>query len=120
MDIKVDECLPVEVAELLAEKGYHVETVKGEGLIGSHDDIIWKTIQNEKRFLITLDLDFSDIRRYSPGTHPGILLLRLSKEGKNRILSYVRILISEFNLSEWSGCLVVATDHKVRVRRPQK
>jgi hypothetical protein len=25
---------------------------------------------------VTLDVDFSDVRRYKPGTHPGILLIR--------------------------------------------
>jgi predicted nuclease of predicted toxin-antitoxin system len=118
MRIKIDECLPYEIAEILAEKGYNVETVKSEGLTGSPDDIIWKTVQAEKLFLITSDLDFSDIRRYVPGTHQGLILLRLRQEGKNRILSYFRQLVSNFDVNDWSGCVVVATDHKVRIRKP--
>jgi len=118
MRIKIDECLPYEIAEILAEKGHNVETVKSEGLTGSPDDIIWKTVQAEKLFLITSDLDFSDIRRYVPGTHQGLILLRLRQEGKNRILSYFRQLVSNFDVNDWSGCVVVATDHKVRIRKP--
>jgi predicted nuclease of predicted toxin-antitoxin system len=118
MKIKIDECLPRDITGLLTVKGHQVETVTDEGLTGSPDDIIWETVQTEKRFLITSDIDFSDIRRYVPGTHQGLLLLRLKKEGKNHILSYLRQLISEFDLNDWIGCVVVATDHKIRVRRP--
>jgi predicted nuclease of predicted toxin-antitoxin system len=82
MKIKIDECLPVEIAELLIERGHKAETVTSEGLKGSPDEVIWETVQGEKRFLITADLDFSDIRHYAPGTHQGLLLLRLSKEKK--------------------------------------
>jgi predicted nuclease of predicted toxin-antitoxin system len=118
MRIKIDECLPYEISEILAGKGHHVETVKDEGLTGSPDEIIWETVQAEKFFLITSDLDFSDIRRYAPGTHQGLLLLRLRQEGKNHILSYFRQLVSNFDVNDWSGCVVVATDHKVRTRKP--
>jgi predicted nuclease of predicted toxin-antitoxin system len=117
--IKIDECLPSEIAEILIERGYETETVKSEGLTGSPDSLIWKVAQAEKRFLITSDLDFSDIRLYVPGTHQGVLLLRLSKEGKNHVLSYVKKILAEFDLNELNGCLVVATDHKIRVKKPK-
>lgn len=118
MQFKIDECLPVEIADILTEKGFKSETVKDEGLAGSPDKVIWETVQAENRFLITADLDFSDTRLFRPGTHPGILLLRLSKEGKRYILSYFRQLTDSYDLNDWTGCMVVATDHKVRVKRP--
>jgi hypothetical protein len=37
---------------------------------------IWDHVCAEGRLFVTLDLDFSDVRRYKPGTHPGILLIR--------------------------------------------
>lgn len=119
MQIKIDECLPLEIAGILNNIGHEAESVKDEGLTGSPDSHIWEIAQAEKRFLITSDLDFSDIRFFAPGTHHGVLLLRLSKEGKNHILSYPNRMLEEFDLNEWNGCLVVATDHKVRVRKPK-
>ncbi len=38
--------------------------------------------QTEERFLITQDLDFSDMRRYGPGTHAGLLLVRIGQPGR--------------------------------------
>lgn len=113
---KVDECLPEECAELLLGKGYDVDTVRHEGLQGAADAAIWKAAQNEKRFLVTTDLDFSDVRRYEPGKHAGILLLRLAREGKDRMVFYLEWLLSHHDLTQWKGFLVVATDHKIRIR----
>jgi predicted nuclease of predicted toxin-antitoxin system len=36
--------------------------VPEEGLVGSDDHEIWEATQNAGRFLITQDLDFSDVR----------------------------------------------------------
>jgi hypothetical protein len=33
--------------------------------------------QRAGRFLVTQDLDFSDVRRFEPGSHHGLLLVRL-------------------------------------------
>ncbi len=116
MQVQVDECLPREVADIVAGLGCDVETVASEGLSGSPDELIWKVAQTEGRFLITTDLDFSDIRRYSPGTHAGFLLPRLRKEGKPHMLAYLRWLFAHHDLRDWQRCVVIATQHKVRIR----
>ncbi len=118
MLVKVDECLPREVAAIVADHGCDVETVAGEGLSGSPDRLEWQAAQSEGRFLITTDLDFSDIRHYAPGTHAGFLLLRLRQEGKRHMLAYLRWLFAHHDLRDWQGCVVIATQHKVRIRHP--
>jgi hypothetical protein len=70
------------------------------------------------RFLITQDLDFSDVRRYTPGTHAGLLLMRLTKPGRDALHERMSMLFATESVDEWRGCLVVATDWKVRVKRP--
>ncbi|MDD5204301.1 MAG: DUF5615 family PIN-like protein [Desulfobacterales bacterium] len=115
--MKIDECLPLECADLLAAHGHEVETVYQEGLRGRPDQLIWSAAQEEKRFLITTDLDFSDIRRYKPGNHHGVLLMRLHSESKPAMLSYFEWLLNEHKIDEWAGCLIIATDRKVRVKR---
>jgi predicted nuclease of predicted toxin-antitoxin system len=116
MRIKVDECLPFECADVLRLQGHNVETVRDEGLQGSPDHEVWGAAQREKRFLVTTDLDFSDVRQYKPGEHAGVLLLRLGKEGRSRMISYLEWLLSRHDITQWEGSLVVATDHKVRLR----
>ena len=75
MKIKLDENIPVDLAATLGESN-DVDTVQSEGLQGRDDRTIWAAAQAEGRFLVTQDLDFSDLRQFLPGTHCGILLLR--------------------------------------------
>lgn len=80
MRIKLDENLPVRLVEMLGELGFEADTADDEGLGGVSDDRVWEAVQAGGRFLITQDLDFSDLRRFAPGSHHGVLLVRLPEE----------------------------------------
>ena len=116
MKIKLDENLPVRLKYALAARGYDVDTVNEEGLTGQPDQNIWQAAQLEARFLITQDLDFSDIRKFSPGTHSGILLVRLRDPSVRTLMDKVSAIAGE--LSDWQGYFVVLTEHKLRIKRP--
>jgi predicted nuclease of predicted toxin-antitoxin system len=73
---KVDENLPREAQALLRNAGHDAQTVYDECLVGHTDARILDVCLNEERVLITLDLDFSDIRQYPPSSHSGIWVLR--------------------------------------------
>jgi hypothetical protein len=81
--------------------------------------VVWEAVQRDERFLITQHLNFSDARRFAPGTHHGILLIRLHSPSRFSLIGRIEELFQCENVSEWTGCFVVATDPKVRVRRPQ-
>jgi len=117
MRIKLDENLPIGLAPKLVAMGHDVHTVQVEGLAGREDSDIWEATQAEDRFLITQDLDFSDIRRFAPGTHAGILLIRLHSPDRVSLIARIEELYEQEKVEEWSGCFVVATDRKVRVLR---
>jgi predicted nuclease of predicted toxin-antitoxin system len=118
MRIKLDENLPATLVSLLESNGHDVHTVQTEGLAGAPDREIWAAAQREIRLLITQDLDFSDIRKFAPGTHAGILLLRLKRVGLVAIEERVEQVVKLPDFSTWSASLVVITDSKVRVLRP--
>ena len=120
MNIKLDENLPVRLAAVLQKLGHDVDTVPHEGLKGRADAEIWGAAQRAGRFLITQDLDFSDVRRFLPGTHQGLLLVRLRLPGREALLNRVRFLFETEDVQQWHGCFVVVTDHKLRVRSPGK
>ena len=79
MNIKLDENLPESLVSKLEALGHDVDTVPSEHLAGRDDDEVWQAAQVADRFLITQDLDFSDVRRFTPGTHAGLLLVRLAQ-----------------------------------------
>ena len=98
--------------------GLDVHTVLDEGLGGRPDIDVWTAAQQERRFLITQDLDFSDVRRFAPGTHEGLLVVRVPDSEQWRLADYLVAWFSQPGASTWQRCFVVATPTKVRVRRP--
>lgn len=73
---KLDENITLDAATLLGEAGHDVQTVLEEKLGGRADPQVLDACRGEARILITLDSDFSDIRRYPPANHAGIWVLR--------------------------------------------
>ncbi len=115
MKIKLDENLPLRLVVRLERHGHDVDTVPDEHLGGRPDAEIWKAAGAEGRFLITQDLDFSDIRQYQPGAHPGLLLVRLRAPGINALVEAIDTIGAE--IDDWGGCFVVLTENKIRVKR---
>ena len=66
MRFKIDENLPVELAQLLNQGKHNALTVLDQNLQGSDDPEIIKICTKEGRILVTLDKDFADIRELPP------------------------------------------------------
>jgi predicted nuclease of predicted toxin-antitoxin system len=115
MKIKLNENLPYGLASVLQSIGHDVHTTYDEGLTGHADEEIWKVAQTEMRFLITQDLDFSDSHQFVPGTHCGILRVRLNSPNRESLIARVTQVFQTEDVEQWGGCFVVATERKVRV-----
>lgn len=118
MKIKLDENVPLRLTALLKTLGHDADTVPDEGLAGHSDSEIWEAAQTESRFLITQDLDFSDSRKFAPGSHHGILLLRLQSPNRGNLLARVVEIFQKETVGDWPGSFVVATERKIRVLKP--
>ena len=119
MKIKLDENLPYRLVQFLTDLGHDIDTVPDEHLAGQDDERVWSAVQTAGRFLVTQDLDFSDARRYAPGTHHGLLLVRLPQPGRSALVERIGGLFRTEAVESWAGCVVSATSRKVRVRRPE-
>ena len=120
MKTKLDENLPESLIGPLTALGHDTDNVRQENLKGCSDLDIWQAAQADARFLVTQDLDFSDIRRFSPGTHHGLLLLRLRLPGRLALANRVLEIFRMEELESWARCFVVATDRKIRVHRAKE
>jgi predicted nuclease of predicted toxin-antitoxin system len=110
MKIKLDENLPLGLATALKDMGHDVHTANDELLTGCADPEIWAAAQKESRFLITQDLDFSDARQFVPGSHHGILLVRLRSPNRRDLTERIVDLFRDEDPYKWDGCFVVATE----------
>ena len=116
MKFKLDENLPEVIRESLSELGHDVHTVAEEGLSGAQDETVLQACVSEDRILITLDLDFSDIRAYPPGPYPGIWVLRPPKQTFKAIEALVRAGVRLSAVERVRGQLWVIDEKRVRIR----
>jgi predicted nuclease of predicted toxin-antitoxin system len=84
--LKIDENLHEEVAGALRAEGHDAQTVYDEGLRGRPNQDIATVCRREQRVLVTLDLDFGNIRRYPPEKYPGLIVLRVVDQSRRHVL----------------------------------
>jgi predicted nuclease of predicted toxin-antitoxin system len=101
----------------LAALGYDVDTVLDEQLGGRGDNEVSAAAQAEGRLLVTHDLDFSDTRKFEPGKHAGVLVVRLPDSEQWRVGDQLIGWFSDPDARTWERCMVIATLRKVRVVR---
>lgn len=116
MRFKVDENLPIEIADLLRDTGYDVLTVQDQHLGGSSDPDIASVCREENRALVTLDTDFADIRSYPPSDYPGIIVLRLRQQDKDHVLNTFESIILLFGHEKLEGNLWIVEEQRIRIR----
>jgi predicted nuclease of predicted toxin-antitoxin system len=113
---KIDENLPVLVAEVLRQSGHEAHTVQEEGLGGSNDQIVARAILAEGRALVTLDLDFADVRVYPPANYGGIIVIR-GKKGQTVISRVMPVILEALKREPLKGCLWIVQANRIRIRR---
>ena len=116
MKFKVDENLPVELAELVREAGHDALTVGEQQLKGSQDLDLARVCKTEDRVLVTLDTDFADLRLYPPEKHSGLLVLRLAKQDKPHVMSVFRRVLKVLGEESIAGYLWVVDETRIRIR----
>jgi predicted nuclease of predicted toxin-antitoxin system len=116
MKFKIDENLHPDVAALLTQRGHDAATVHDEGLRGSDDATIAGICRIEQRALITLDLDFSDIRAYPPGQYFGLIVIRATDQSRSAIERLMLRVVPLLDTEPLAGKLWIADEHHVRVR----
>lgn len=117
MNFKIDENLPVAFLEVLSSAGHDAVTVGQEGLGGASDPRVSEACRAEKRILVTLDLDFADIRTYPPETHSGMLVFRVERQDRERLLRLLRDVLPMLSPAALRKRLWIVEDGRVRIRR---
>ena len=117
MRLKLDENLPEDARRAAAALGHDVDTVLDEKLGGFPDPDVLSAATREGRFVITLDRGFGDIRRYPPGSHRGIAVLRVATQDPRTVTEALTTFLANEALGDLTGCVVVVRGHLVRIRR---
>jgi predicted nuclease of predicted toxin-antitoxin system len=117
MRFKIDENLPDEASELLSQSGHDAITVLAQRMGGGSDPTLARVCAAEGRTLVTLDLDFADIRVYPPAEYSGFIVLRPLSQAKEHVLALLREVTARLPADGLTGQLWVADETGVRIRR---
>jgi predicted nuclease of predicted toxin-antitoxin system len=115
---KLDENLPASAASVLAAAGHDVDTVPAEHLAGRPDHDIVAASTAAERVLISLDVGLGDIRAYPPGSHAGILILRLADQSATTVIKAIEDLASLAQPASLAGTVAVLQRGLLRIRHP--
>lgn len=114
---KLDENIPRRVESGLRDVGNDVETAQSEGLAGVLDPHLLAACIAEDRILVTLDLDFADIRTYPPGSHRGVWVLRPAEQSFASILELALAGVRLASVERTGGQLWVIDQRRIRIRQ---
>ena len=93
MKFKLDENFGTRTQQIFRTHGHDVMTVRDQQLQGCADQRLYEVCRAELRCLVTLDLDFSDVLRFSPQQSHGIVVIRVPH---NPTLPLLEQLIRQF------------------------
>jgi predicted nuclease of predicted toxin-antitoxin system len=116
MKFKTDENLPVEAADDLRQAGHDALTVGDQHLAGQPDIRVADVCRAEGRAVVTLDLDFSDIRAYPPSDYAGIVVLRPSVQTITNIRRLVGQVLALLQSEPLAGHLWIVDEGQIRIR----
>ena len=116
MLFKLDENLPGTLVNLFAEAGHDAVTVSEQDMIGASDPRIASVCRSEGRALVTLDMDFADIRTYPPKDYSGLVVFRLGRQGPGHVLRVAIKLLEMLPETSLEGQLWIVEDGRIRIR----
>jgi predicted nuclease of predicted toxin-antitoxin system len=116
MKFKTDENMPAEAAELLRSAGHDAMSVLDQSLSGWADPSIAEICCREQRVLVSLDVDFADLRTYPPEEYAGLVVLRLKRQDRESVLEALGRVLHLFGTEPVEGCLWIVSGERVRIR----
>lgn len=115
MRFKIDENLSPSLAALFVVAGHDAHSVTEQGLGGQPDDRVIDVCRSESRALVTLDLDFANIKAYPPVEFSGIIVLRLVSQAHAATESAVQRLLAFLLKEQPMGALWIVEDDRIRI-----
>jgi predicted nuclease of predicted toxin-antitoxin system len=116
MKFFADECVYAATTQLLRTRQQDVVTAQDAGLSGKSDEEILAYAVEHGRVLITIDMDFSNIRRFPPKSYIGIIVLKIRPRTAEKVHNVLEQVLRELDDEQLSKSLVMIDQGKYRVR----
>jgi predicted nuclease of predicted toxin-antitoxin system len=117
MRFLLDMNLPPAMADWLRSEGHDAVHVREMGLADLPDRDVFARAVEDRRIVVTFDLDFSEIVGLGGATGSGVVLLRLRLVRQRYLRERLRAGIAETAKALEAGAIVVVEDARIRIRR---
>ena len=118
MKFKLDENFGARTYDIFQKAGHDVHTVRQESLQGASDQSVYDVCCDERRCLVTLDLNFSDVTRFPPGRCGGIAVIRVPQNpGLPLLEKMVRQFLGALERLSVEGELWIVEIGRIRVHQ---
>jgi predicted nuclease of predicted toxin-antitoxin system len=116
MKFKLDENLGRRCVDLFRAAGHDAITVAEQHLAGAPDTTVIEACREERRCLVTLDVDFGNPLRFTPSACAGIIVLRMPpKPAHEELLLAASTAIAGVAHERIDGRLWIVQRRRIRV-----
>lgn len=116
MTVLLDVCTPIRFASLLQEWGYQTEVSLTHIPQNAVDEAVLALATQLDAVLLTIDLDFSNVLRFPPKTHQGIIVLRYELKDQKAVDQQLKIVLSDLYRDKLRQKLVIVKPQRYRIR----
>ncbi len=86
-------------------------------MAGAQDDEVFTYAQSSSAMLLSPDLEFGDLRRFPPGSHQGILIVRMPRVAAPAMVQEVMRLLLQTGEASLAGAVAILEPGHIRIRR---
>lgn len=117
MSFLTDENIPRNVIDMLRDMGHEMLDVREQRMDGAPDSEVAGLARDERRVLVTLDMDFSNILHYPPGDYAGVIVLRVPKPTRHRVAVTLKEFLAAVKETDIEQSLIIVEPGSYRIRR---
>lgn len=119
VQFKLDENFGQAIQRLFLDRGHDCVTVRDEHLAGAPDDEVLRAARNEKRVLVTMDYDFSNVLRYPPQQTSGIVVINApGRVSLPSLKNIVALMLNAISDERVRGKLWIVEPGRIREHEP--
>ena len=111
-----DMGIPPRLVEELRHRGHDAVHLQEQGLGTMPDPEILRKAREEKRILLTHDLDFGELLAASGGRLPSVIIFRLKDMRAQNVSLHLFNILDQQSEALTKGAICSVTERRVRIR----
>jgi predicted nuclease of predicted toxin-antitoxin system len=117
MNLLADMGVSMSTVKALRALGHDIVHLREQGLMRMADPEIVAKARDERRIVITFDLDFGEIMALANQSSPSVILFRMRNQTPQVVTPRLTQVIQECDTQLTEGAFVTVEDHGYRLRR---